>query len=52
VGDLALAVGDVLRFGVTHSCTAFDKRPLIPALDDSAPVVSTVTMVFNNQEWQ
>ena len=37
-----LAVGDVVRFGLSHPCTALDKWTLIPVLDDASsadPVV-------------
>jgi D-serine deaminase-like pyridoxal phosphate-dependent protein len=37
-----LRVGDVVRLGISHPCTAFDKWSLIPVLDDAsadAPVV-------------
>ncbi|WP_432540688.1 type III PLP-dependent enzyme domain-containing protein [Kineococcus sp. SYSU DK002] len=30
-----LAVGDVLRLGLSHPCTTFDKWQLIPVLDDA-----------------
>jgi D-serine deaminase-like pyridoxal phosphate-dependent protein len=30
-----VAVGDVVRLGISHPCTAFDKWTLIPELDDS-----------------
>ena len=36
------AVGDVLRLGLSHPCTAFDKWQLIPVIDDAGaeqPVV-------------
>ena len=45
-GGASLKVGDVLRLGVTHSCTSFDKWPLIPVLDDDDKVTSTVTTLF------
>jgi D-serine dehydratase len=32
--DFALAVGDLVAFHVTHSCTAFDKWRLVPVVDD------------------
>ena len=32
----ALEVGDVVRLGLSHPCTAFDKWTLIPVLDDAA----------------
>jgi len=34
-GTDPLAVGDVLRLGISHPCTAFDKWRLIPVLDDA-----------------
>jgi D-serine deaminase-like pyridoxal phosphate-dependent protein len=37
-----LQVGDVVRLGISHPCTAFDKWSLIPVIDDSSaptPVV-------------
>lgn len=40
--DSPLRVGDVVRLGLSHPCTAFDKWSLIPVLDDSSadnPVV-------------
>ena len=30
-----VAVGDVLRLGISHPCTAFDKWRLLPVLDDT-----------------
>jgi D-serine dehydratase len=41
-----LRVGDVLRLGPCHPCTAFDKWPLIPLLDDEDAVVGAVTTWF------
>lgn len=32
--DAPLRVGDVVRLGLSHPCTAFDKWTLIPVLDD------------------
>lgn len=29
-----LRVGDIVRLGLSHPCTAFDKWSLIPVLDD------------------
>ncbi|MCI2237518.1 alanine racemase [Paenibacillus sp. TRM 82003] len=34
-GAESLRVGDVLRLGVSHPCTAFDKWGLLPVLDDA-----------------
>lgn len=31
-----LDVGDVVRFGLSHPCTAFDKWSLVPVLDDAS----------------
>ena len=33
--DSTLAVGDVVRLGLSHPCTAFDKWRIIPVIDDS-----------------
>ncbi|TKA08640.1 alanine racemase [Actinacidiphila oryziradicis] len=33
--DADAAVGDVVRLGLSHPCTAFDKWTLIPVLDDA-----------------
>ncbi|MER5350065.1 alanine racemase [Kitasatospora sp. NPDC002551] len=41
-GDLA-PVGAVLRLGVSHPCTAFDKWALIPVLDDASAAEPKVT---------
>jgi D-serine deaminase-like pyridoxal phosphate-dependent protein len=34
--DSPLRVGDVVRLGLSHPCTAFDKWSLIPVIDDAA----------------
>ena len=41
-----LAVGDLLVFGVSHPCTAFDKWPLVPVLDDNDCVVDVIRTYF------
>ncbi|MFF8774864.1 amino acid deaminase [Kitasatospora sp. NPDC015120] len=41
-GDLA-PVGAVLRLGISHPCTAFDKWALIPVLDDASAAEPRVT---------
>lgn len=41
--DSALAVGDVVRFGVSHPCTTFDKWSRIPVIDDPDDVDPRVT---------
>ncbi|WP_026402853.1 amino acid deaminase [Actinomadura rifamycini] len=33
--DAAVEVGDVVRLGLSHPCTAFDKWTLIPVVDDA-----------------
>ena len=43
-GDLA--VGDLLLFGISHPCTAFDKWPLVPVLDDHDRVVDVIRTYF------
>ena len=35
--DSDLRVGDVVRLGLSHPCTAFDKWQWIPLLDDAGP---------------
>src|SRR5215218_5624805 len=42
----ALRVGDVLRCGISHPCTAFDKWSLIPVVDDADVVVDAVRTLF------
>ncbi|MGC0144904.1 alanine racemase [Sanguibacter sp. Z1732] len=39
-------VGDVLRLGPCHPCTAFDKWSLVPLLDDQDAVVGAITTWF------
>ena len=38
--------GDVVRFGLSHPCTAFDKWRLIPVVDDDYTVVEAVATFF------
>lgn len=40
------AVGDLLRFGLSHPCTAFDKWRFIPVADDSDVVVDVLHTYF------
>ncbi|MEV6525363.1 amino acid deaminase [Longispora sp. NPDC051575] len=42
----ALAVGDVVRLGLSHPCTMFDKWTLIPVLDAEDTVVDLVRTYF------
>ena len=41
-----LQVGDVLRLGPCHPCTAFDKWSLVPVLDDQDAVIGAITTWF------
>ena len=41
--DSTLAVGDVVRLGISHPCTAFDKWRLIPEVE-SADVADPVVI--------
>ncbi|WP_412542129.1 amino acid deaminase [Longispora sp. K20-0274] len=41
-----LAVGDVVRLGLSHPCTMFDKWTLIPVLDADGTVVDLVRTFF------
>ena len=40
--DSALAVGDVVRLGISHPCTAFDRWRLIPEIDSADAASPTV----------
>jgi D-serine deaminase-like pyridoxal phosphate-dependent protein len=44
--DRQLEVGDVVEFGISHPCTAFDKWSLLPVLDEHDRVVDVVTTCF------
>ncbi len=44
-GD-TLKPGDLLRFGISHPCTAFDKWRVIPVIDDDHIVVDLLTTYF------
>lgn len=41
-----IAVGDLVGFGLSHPCTAFDKWSLIPVVDDDWRVVDCVRTFF------
>ena len=41
-----LRFGDVLRCGISHPCTAFDKWQLLPLLDDDDVVIGAVRTLF------
>lgn len=44
--NTSVEVGDVLGCGISHPCTAFDKWPLIPLVDDDYRVVGAVKTFF------
>jgi D-serine deaminase-like pyridoxal phosphate-dependent protein len=44
--DVDLRVGDLLRFGISHPCTAFDKWRHIPVVDDNRRVVDVLHTYF------
>lgn len=46
VGDAGLVPGDLVCFGISHPCTAFDKWALVPVLDDEDRVVDVVRTYF------
>ncbi|MFF5294750.1 alanine racemase [Paractinoplanes globisporus] len=41
-----LAVGDLIRFGISHPCTAFDKWRHIPVIDEERQVVDVLATYF------
>lgn len=44
--DGQLSVGDIVVFGLSHPCTALEKWPLVPVLDDADRVVGAVRTYF------
>jgi D-serine deaminase-like pyridoxal phosphate-dependent protein len=44
--ELALGPGDVVAFGISHPCTAFDRRRVLFVLDDDDHVVDAVATMF------
>ncbi|WP_020576647.1 hypothetical protein [Actinopolymorpha alba] len=44
--DSDLAVGDLVWFGISHPCTAFDKWRLVPVLDDDDRIVEIAHTMF------
>ena len=44
--DGALVPGDLVRFGISHPCTAFDKWREIPVVDDADRVVDVLHTYF------
>jgi D-serine dehydratase len=45
-GRLSLDVGDLVSFGISHPCTAFDRRRVIPMVDDDGRVVDAIATFF------
>jgi D-serine deaminase-like pyridoxal phosphate-dependent protein len=41
-----LAPGDLICFGISHPCTAFDKWPVIPVVDDGYTVTDLIRTYF------
>jgi D-serine deaminase-like pyridoxal phosphate-dependent protein len=41
-----LDVGDLVAFGISHPCTAFDRRRVIPVVDERDRVVDAVVTLF------
>lgn len=44
--ELAPRPGELIRFGLSHPCTAFDKWPLIAEVDDDHTVVGAIRTLF------
>jgi D-serine deaminase-like pyridoxal phosphate-dependent protein len=38
--------GDLVSFGISHPCTAFDKWRVMPVVDDDYVVVDLITTYF------
>lgn len=45
-GDAVLSPGDLVRFGISHPCTAFDKWRIIPVVDEERRVVDLLETYF------
>ena len=44
--NIRLRVGDAVRLGISHPCTAFDKWRMIPLVDDDYNVIDTYRTCF------
>jgi D-serine deaminase-like pyridoxal phosphate-dependent protein len=44
--ETAVGVGDIISFGISHPCTAFDKWRVIPLVDDNLDIVELIHTVF------
>ncbi|MFF4124334.1 alanine racemase [Microbispora rosea] len=45
-GDAGLCPGDLVSFGLSHPCTAFDKWRVIPVVDDDDVVIDLIGTCF------
>ncbi|MCF2528963.1 alanine racemase [Yinghuangia soli] len=45
-GDTALVPGELVRLGISHPCTAFDKWRVVPVVDDDHRVVDVLRTYF------
>jgi D-serine dehydratase len=45
-GEVDVRPGDLVAFGLSHPCTAFDKMRLLPVIDDDLNVVDAVLTEF------
>ena len=45
-GDAGLRPGDLVSFGLSHPCTAFDKWRVIPVVDDDDVVIDLINTYF------
>ena len=45
-GQVSLAVGDVIGFGISHPCTTFDKWKWMPLVDDAYYVTGAIQTYF------
>ncbi len=44
--DVSVEVGDLVRFGMSHPCTVFDKWQLLPVVDNDDHVVDLIRTYF------
>ena len=44
--QVEIAVGDIVSFGVSHPCTAFDKWRLVYRVDDAYDVINAHETFF------
>ena len=46
IDGVELVPGDIIRFGISHPCTAFDKWRVLPVIDDQDRIIDTVRTFF------